>query len=339
MDATGDLFIADQGNQRVRKVVLSTGVITTVAGNGTSGFSGDGGKATAAKLANPTGVAVDTAGHLFIADGSNQRIREVTLATGVITTIAGTGVSGFSGDGGKATAAQLSLTYSGTPVQQFLTGMVVDGSGNLFIADANNQRVREINLASGVISTLTGNGVGGYLGDGGPAKAASLSSPAGLALDASGDLFIADRNNRRVRIVTLGAPVTVTRAVPTVTVSDAGGTFNGSPFPATAEVAGVVNGVDTTLAASLEGVSPTLTYYAGAVAVGTPLSTVPTAAGTYAVVASFAGSADYGPAASIPVSFVIAQPAAADAAFSPDLASDTSDGASANDAALLALLG
>ncbi len=336
VDATGDLFIADQGNQRVREVNLSTGVITTVAGNGTSGFSGDNGKATAAKLSNPTGVAVDAAGHLFIADGSNQRIRKVTLATGVITTIAGTGVSGFSGDNGKAVAAQLSLTNSGVPVQEYLTGMAVDAAGDLYIADANNQRVREINSVTGVISTLAGAGVGNYFGDGGPAKAASLSSPAGLALDASGDLVIADRNSNRVRIVTPAAPVTVARAVPTVTVTAPAGTL-----PATATVAGVVSGVDTTPAASLEGVPLTVTYYAGYVPSGAGSSTVPTSPGVYTVVASFAGSADYSPK-SVAVSFVIASStssAAPDETFGPSLTSDAFDPFRVNDAALLDLLG
>jgi sugar lactone lactonase YvrE len=330
------LFIADQGNQRVREVNLATHVITTVAGNGTSGFSGDGHQATAAQLANPTGVAVDTAGHLFIADGSNQRIREVTLATGVITTIAGTGASGFSGDNGKAVAAQLSLTNSGVPVQQYLTGMAVDAVGNLYVADANNQRVREINSVTGVISTLVGTGVGNYFGDGGPAKAASLSSPAGLALDASGNLFIADRNNNRVRIVTPAAPVTVARAVPTVTVTAPVGTS-----PATATIAGVVNGVDTTPAASLEGVGLTLTYYAGRVVSGTGSPTAPTSPGVYTVVASFAGSADYSPKSAVTY-FVIASStssAAPDVAFGPSLTADAFDPFRVNDAALLDLLG
>ncbi|OYV85702.1 MAG: hypothetical protein B7Z73_13060, partial [Planctomycetia bacterium 21-64-5] len=182
VDSSGDLFIADRGNNRIREVDHSTGIITTVAGNGTSGFSGDGGPATAAEIQPPQGVAVDSLGDLFIADNNNERIREVDHATGVITTVAGNGTFGFSGDGGAATAAE----FRGP------TSVAVNSSGDIFIADLLNDRIREVDLATGVITTATGNGTRAFSGDGGPATAAEVDSPQYLATDSSGDLFIAD---------------------------------------------------------------------------------------------------------------------------------------------------
>ena len=149
------------------------------------GYSGDGGPATAAELNSPTGVAVDAAGDLFIADSGNNRIREVNLATGMITTVAGNGTGGYSGDGGPATAAEL----------DYPEGVAVDAAGDLFIADSDNNRVREVNLSTGMITTVAGNGTDGYSGDNGPATAAELNYPEGIAVDAAGDLFIADTDN------------------------------------------------------------------------------------------------------------------------------------------------
>jgi len=180
VDGAGNLFIADQGNQRIRRVDAGTGLISTVAGNGNYGYNGDGGSATAASLANPTGVAVDGAGNLYIADYGNQRIRKVD-ALGTISTVAGNGIAGSSGDGGAATAA--SLAYP--------TGVAVDGAGNLFIVDQGNQRIRKVD-ALGTISTVVGNGTTGYSGDGGAATAASLRYPTGVAVDGAGNLFIVD---------------------------------------------------------------------------------------------------------------------------------------------------
>ncbi|HUY91114.1 MAG TPA: DUF4214 domain-containing protein [Pirellulales bacterium] len=199
VDASGNLFIPDLGG-RVREVNHATGIITTVAGDGTLGFSGDGGPAAAAELTWPAGVAVDSSGHLFIAGGAEERIREVNLATGVITTVAGNGVQGSSGDGGPATAASL-LSPS---------GVAVDSSGNLFIADWGNNRIREVNLATGIITTAAGNGTQGFSGDGGPAGAAELSAPQGVAVDSMGSLFIADTGANRIREMSKGAVVNVT---------------------------------------------------------------------------------------------------------------------------------
>ena len=183
VDGSGHLFIADFSNVVVREVDLTTGVITTVTGNGHQGYSGDGGPATAAELGGPEGVAVDASGDLFIADTGNSAIREVDHATGVITTVAGDGFQNYSGDGGPATAAEL----------HFPNGVAVDSSGNLLIADTSNNRIREVDHATGVITTVAG-GQGGRsgFGDGGPATAAGLPLPNGVTVDASGDLFIAD---------------------------------------------------------------------------------------------------------------------------------------------------
>lgn len=163
--------------------------IKTIAGDGTPGTSGDGGAATAAKLNYPTGVAVDKAGNVYIADANNNKVRKVST-TGVITTIAGNGTSGFSGDGGAATAAQL----------KYPTNVAVDASGNVYITDANNARIRKVTPA-GIISTYVGDGTLGYGGDGGPATAAQLHNPRGLHVDAAGNLYIAAVFSQKVRMV------------------------------------------------------------------------------------------------------------------------------------------
>ena len=188
VDRAGNLYIADTGNRRVRKVTPD-GLITTVAGTGEDDFSGDGGPATAAAFRWPTGLAVDDAGNLYIADAGSYRVRRVR-PDGVVTTVAGTGESSFSGDGGPATAAALRAPVA----------LAVDGAGNLYIADAIDHRVRRI--ASGVITTVAGTGTLGLSGDGGQAASARLAYPRGLAVDGSGDLYIADEANHRVRKIT-----------------------------------------------------------------------------------------------------------------------------------------
>jgi trimeric autotransporter adhesin len=188
IDSAGNLFIVDTGNNRVRKVTPA-GVISTVAGSGASGFSGDGGLATSATLSSPADVTVDVAGSLFISDTGNNRVRKVS-PIGIMSTVAGNGSSGFSGDGGSAISATLL-----NPI-----GVAVDAAGNLFIADAFNNRVRKVDT-SGVISTVAGNGVSGFSGDGGSAVSAALETPESIALDVAGSLFIADKGNNRVRKV------------------------------------------------------------------------------------------------------------------------------------------
>ena len=182
VDSAGDLFIADTDNNVIREVVKATGDIITVAGNGTAGYSGDNGPATAAELDSPRGVAVDAAGDLFIADYGNNVIREVVKATGDIITVAGNGTAGYSGDNGPATAAELNDP----------NGVAVDSAGDLFIADSDNNVIREVVKATGDIITVAGNGTAGYSGDNGPATAAELNGPDGVAVDSAGDLFIAD---------------------------------------------------------------------------------------------------------------------------------------------------
>ncbi|MGA3268956.1 MAG: NHL repeat-containing protein [Verrucomicrobiota bacterium] len=188
VDATGNVFIADHQNNRIREVGTN-GIITTVAGNGTNGYLGDGGAATNAELAGPSRVAVDTTGNLFISDGGNYRIREVGT-NGIISTVAGNGTNGYSGDGGAATNAELF-----TPL-----GVAVDTNDNLFIADESNQRIREVGT-NGIITTVAGTGTEGYAGDGGAATNAEFYDPQGVALDATCNLFIADALNFRIRKV------------------------------------------------------------------------------------------------------------------------------------------
>ena len=200
------LFIADRDNNAVEELNLTTGTLTTIAGNGTFGDAGDGGPAIAAELASPTAVAVDATGqNVYIADTFNDAIREVNLASGIITTVAGTlGTSGFSGDGGPATSATLFDP----------TGVAVDGSGNIYIADSDNEVVRKVTTSTGLISTFAGTPqTQGYSGDGGLATSAELSTPLGLALNSTGTtLFIADRDNNAIREVNLATGIITTFA-------------------------------------------------------------------------------------------------------------------------------
>ncbi|HEX5431705.1 MAG TPA: IPT/TIG domain-containing protein [Bryobacteraceae bacterium] len=255
VDASHNLYIADQTNNRVREV-NSQGTISTLAGSGTAGFTGDGKAATSADLNNPLGVAVksdgtvfiadttndvvrqvtsggtistpagnygagigyggdggdptlavfngpsslalDSAGNLYISDTANHRVREVIWSQNVIVTVAGNGNPGYSGDSGLAKFARLH-----TPL-----GIAVDAAGNLYIADSGNQVIRKVD-PSGVITTIAGNGTPGFSGDNGPATQASLNYPSGVAVDAAGNLYIADRNNFRIRMVSNGIITTI----------------------------------------------------------------------------------------------------------------------------------
>src|ERR1700744_5719507 len=194
-DSAGNLYIADNANNRIRKVAAGTGIITTYAGNGTAGFSGNGGVATSAALNSPAGIVIDSAGNLYIADVGNNRIRKVVAGTGIITTYAGSGTAGFAGDGGAATSAQFS-----TPAR-----VTLDKAGNLFIADQGNNRVREIFQSTGIITTVAGNGTAGFSGDGGPGTAAAFNTPLGIAIDGAGSLYISDFGNNRIRKLAITA--------------------------------------------------------------------------------------------------------------------------------------
>jgi sugar lactone lactonase YvrE len=188
-DAAGNEYIADNQNAAIRKITPS-GVISTIAGTGVSGYSGDGGPAVGAKLNDPRGVAVNAAGDIFISDAANQRIRKVDHSTGNITTVVGDGFIGSFGDGGLGTGAEVN----------FPTGLAVDAGGNLYIADTGNNRVRVL-APGGTITAFAGDGIAGFGGDGTLATSAQLHGPEGLALDASGNLAIADTLNNRVRRV------------------------------------------------------------------------------------------------------------------------------------------
>ncbi|HEV2198405.1 MAG TPA: Ig-like domain repeat protein [Bryobacteraceae bacterium] len=218
LDANGNLYIADMQNARIRRVDAATGVITTVAGGGSGG---DGVLATAALLTNPCYVKVDSAGNLYISDscttasggggggsgggcggGSMNRIRRVDSVTGIITTIAGGNNFGFSGDGGPAASALLSAP----------AGLAIDGSGNIYIADSGNNRIRRIDAVTAAITTVAGSGAAAFAGDGGLATAASLSCPAGLAFDSAGNLYVGDTGNQRIRRIDASSGVITTVA-------------------------------------------------------------------------------------------------------------------------------
>jgi uncharacterized protein (TIGR03437 family) len=199
VDAAGNLYIAEFGNNRVRKVATN-GNIGTIAGNGVSGYSGDKGQATSAQLNGPQGVAVDSAGNVFIADSANNRVRMVA-PNGVITTVAGTGAAGVSGDGGPAVNALV-----GNPV-----ALATDGVGNVYIADGS-ARVRKLFL-SGIITTIAGTGTRGYSGDGGSASNATLNGPSAVAVNATGSVWVADTLNNAVRLLQFAGGGTTVGAV------------------------------------------------------------------------------------------------------------------------------
>jgi sugar lactone lactonase YvrE len=192
LDANGNFYFADGGNCVIREVVASTGIINTVVGNGTCGFSGDNGPATSAELAAPQGIAFDGSGNLYIADINNNRIRRVDGSTKFITTYAGTGAQGFTGDNGPATSA----TFG------FPEAVATDANGNLFIADSDNNVIRRVDVETGIITTVVGTGAQNYSGDGGPATAATMQIPGGIVVDASENLYIADSGNAVIRKVT-----------------------------------------------------------------------------------------------------------------------------------------
>jgi uncharacterized protein (TIGR03437 family) len=315
-DSAGNVYISDMNGSAIYKLD-KTGVLTTVAG-GTFGFSGDGGPATKAALNFPSGVALDSAGNIYFADKGNNCVRKVDTK-GIITTFAGTGKAGYSGDGGPATSAKLGLNLTAA-----FQGVAVDSAGDVYIADPQNNRVRVVNPA-GIISTFAGNGTGfatGSLtnGDGGPPASAAVVTPYGVAVDSAGNVFIADTGHGVIRKVT-GA-VTGGGSGPTIS---ANGVVNGASFQpgiganswVTIQGAGLATRTDDwsnsivngALPTSLDGVSVTMggkaayVYYvspgqlnvlAPDVPAGSITVTVTTAGGTSSAFASTASA--YGPA-------------------------------------------
>ncbi len=215
VDGSDNIYIADQFNNRVRKVNTS-GIISTVAGNGVGSFSGDGGAATSAEIYSPTDLKVDRAGNIFIADVLNQRVRKVNTS-GIISTIAGNGIIGYSGDGSQATNAELNWPY----------GIAIDGSDNVYIGDYKGARIRMVNT-SGIISTIAGNGIAAYSGDGGPSAAAEVSFPYGFIVDPSGNLYFSDAGNNVIRFINTSGVIS------TVAGNYPGPGFSGDSGPATA---------------------------------------------------------------------------------------------------------
>ncbi len=196
-DGTSAIFVAERLGNRILRINVG-GSITAIAGTGTAGFSGDGGLATSATLNSPRGVTVDGAGNVYFADAFNQRIRKVDAATGIISTVAGTGGLTPPNDGGPATSANLWAPNS----------VWATSDGTLYISTHGGQRIRKVDSATGIISTVAGNGATGFSGDGGPATSAALNIPHGVALDGLGNLYISDMGNNRIRKVTgLNSPI------------------------------------------------------------------------------------------------------------------------------------
>jgi len=191
VDQEGNLYISDSFNSCIRKVSAGTGIITTIAGTGIEGYSGDGGPANDAQIDFPTGGAVDKEGNLYFADSNNNRIRKVAAGTGLITTVAGTGKAGYGGDGGPGRQAIFDKPLD----------VDVDPQGDIYIADFGNNRIRKLSSSTGVIATIAGTGARGYSGDGGPALQALLNGPCDVAVDANGAVYFADTGNNCIRKV------------------------------------------------------------------------------------------------------------------------------------------
>jgi trimeric autotransporter adhesin len=229
VDAAGNVYIADTDNNRIRLVTKSTGIITTVAGDGGEGYQGDGGLATSTSLRHPEDVALDASGNIYIADTGNDRIRLVTKSTGIITTVVGTGGQGFVGDGGLATLAALN----------YPSGVELDASENIYIADTINYRVRMVTKSNGIITTVAGGGMmKGNLGDGGLATLAALSAFNSVAVDASGNIYIAETNSNLIRLVTKSTGIITTVA------GDGQQGYNGDGGPATSALLWYPHAVD-----------------------------------------------------------------------------------------------
>ncbi len=259
MDVYGNIYFADYGNYRIRKI-SPAGIITTIGGNGSIGYSGDGGPATDATFSSALyGIAVDASGNVYIADRDNNVIREI-FTTGIIKTIAGTGSIGFSGDGGPATAA----AFWGPE------GVTLDHFGNIYISDASNNRIRKIN-SSGIVSTIAGNGSGGFSGDGGPATDASLLTPSYTTISSTGEIYISDVTNNRIRKISTSGIISTVAGNGTYGSSGDGGMATAAELYSPGAIA--LDGFDNLYIASYAGVrkvdlSGIITTFAGNGALG-----------------------------------------------------------------------
>jgi uncharacterized repeat protein (TIGR01451 family) len=195
-DPAGNIYVAAFGSERVRRIDAGSGNISTPAGTGTGGYNGDGIPATGAKLNSPWGVFKDLAGNVYIGDTNNHRVRKIDAVSGLISTVAGTGVAGYNGDGISAVTAKINGPM----------GIFVTPAGDIYIAEFYGHRIRRVDAATGLISTVAGTGVGGYNGDGIAATTAQLKAPSGVVVDATGSLYISDFNNHRVRKVSVNPP-------------------------------------------------------------------------------------------------------------------------------------
>jgi len=303
IDPTNNLYIADTQNHRIRKVTPS-GIITTIAGNGTQGFSGDSDPATSASIDSPTGLAADTTS-LYLADTHNHRIRKLNLVTGIITTIAGTGTANYNGDGVNT---NLALPH----------GLTLDASGNLYLADTANQRIRRIDATTGTVTTVAGQGTQTFAGDGSPATTASLDTPRATANSPTGLITLADTGNQRIRqistdatihtIAGLGAttPGTLTLTAPSVITYGTGQlTAN---LSTTTQATGAITFLDTftplatanavTLSHITLGTTPITANAA-------TLTTTNLAAGHHSIIATYAGDLTHASAQSPTFSLTI----------------------------------
>jgi trimeric autotransporter adhesin len=256
VDSSGNVYIADTLNAAVREITLSNNQINTIAGNGTVGYSGDGGLATSAGLVQPYAIALDSKANVYIAEPPDGRIRELTISNLFIISAVGNGVLGFAGDGGQAVKAEINLA----------SGVAVDSSGNLYIADNFNNRIRKVDT-TGVITTIAGSGVFSYSGDGGPATSAQLSAPHGAAVDLNGNLFIADSNNNVVREVTSKGVISTIAGTGTAGSSGNNGPATAAqlnlPFGVAVDVSGNVFVADSANASVRKISNGTITAYAG----------------------------------------------------------------------------
>ncbi|MEO6542134.1 MAG: hypothetical protein ABIN74_14115, partial [Ferruginibacter sp.] len=216
VDAYGNIYIGDMVNFRIRKINILTGIISTIAGTGVFGYNGDGITATSAQITLASALAFDVNGDLYFTDRSNNRIRKISMSTGLISTVAGTGTVGYNGDGIAATTAQLNGPND----------VAFDVNGNMYIADWINNRVRKVDKITGIISTVAGTGTGGYNGEAIAATSAQINGPCGIIFDVYKNIYFAEYGGHRVRKITIS-----TGLVNTIAGTGTAG-YNGDGIPA-----------------------------------------------------------------------------------------------------------